>query len=172
MKILTNKVLLKQVSVPISLKDGLRLGRTLLSSLLTHNKHARGNTKQGVGLSAPQIGIFNRVFVTLINQRQRIFVNPVILERSDQQTLSKEGCLSLPKVELTVLRYLWIKLAADNYREPLIFGLHLQNQLQTNSFLEGTVIQHELDHLNGILITDRAKEHSTLLVDNPADCGL
>jgi peptide deformylase len=94
--------------------------------------------KGGLGLAAPQVGIDARLFVTGWGQ---VFVDPQIVVARDER-LVPEGCLSLPGVEVQALRFNNIVLANGERFE----GLQAQ------------VIQHEIGHLNGILITDGDRE--------------
>lgn len=87
---------------------------------------------RGIGLAAPQVGIDARVFVTDWNQ---VFLNPIIVKRSVYLRVHVEGCLSLT-TRHKVPRYEWVELATGE----VFRGLKAQ------------VIQHELNHLNGILI--------------------
>jgi peptide deformylase len=91
----------------------------------------------GLGLAAPQVGIDARLFVTGWGQ---VFVNPQMVKGTDV-VLSVEGCLSLPGVQATVTR-----------RNKIV--------LADGRAYEGTramAIQHEIDHLDGILITDPSR---------------
>jgi peptide deformylase len=89
----------------------------------------------GMGLAAPQVGINSRFFITAWGE---VFIDPTILHSAGQYT-SHEGCLSLPGVKIACKRSKWIKLQDGTEYEGV----------------KALVIQHELDHLNGILITDR-----------------
>ena len=100
----------------------------------------------GIGLAAPQVGILQRVVVIWYHNRKMALINPEIL--TEQGTLiSDEGCLSLPHIRLEVKRSDKITLKAQNKKGKWI-------QLKEKGIIS-RVIQHELDHLDGILITDR-----------------
>jgi peptide deformylase len=101
----------------------------------------------GVGLAAPQIGISLRVFVMDDGKRgARAIVNPVIVERSGV-VREEEGCLSLPGVFAEVERSKWLRLEAlDAEGQPI--RLDLQG-------LQAKIVQHEIDHLDGVLFIDR-----------------
>lgn len=90
--------------------------------------------KGGCGLAAPQVDYSLRLFVTYWGD---VFVNPVITEHSDNTTTALEGCLSLPGVSVAVPRYDWIKVHGRLYYD-----------------IAARIIQHEMDHLDGKLITD------------------
>jgi peptide deformylase len=105
---------------------------------------------RGVGLAAPQIGQSLRMFVTDVEgDKHRVFINPEILLTSQEQVTFEEGCLSLPKLYIDVLRPKAIKIQAWNEKgRPFT--------LEVDGFL-ARVIQHENDHLDGILFIDRLK---------------
>jgi peptide deformylase len=112
------------------------------------------NRAHGVGLAAPQLGILRRILVyrTSDDDDPVVLINPQLVERSDETEVGTEGCLSLLGGELQVLieRHLRIKVSAtDASGEPV--------EVEAEGF-EARVIQHEVDHLDGVLIVDRAKE--------------
>ena len=103
---------------------------------------------KGVGLAAVQVGTLARLFVTRVpGDSPRVFINPDILETSIEQEPFEEGCLSIPGLYTDVIRPSSVRIQAWNAKgRP--FGL------TTDGYL-GRVIQHEFDHLNGILFLDR-----------------
>jgi peptide deformylase len=103
---------------------------------------------KGVGLAAVQVGQLYRLFVTEVEgDGPRAFVNPEILETSLEQGVFEEGCLSIPSVEAEVIRPLRVRVQAWNEKgKP--FSLDAEEML-------ARVIQHEYDHLNGVLFIDR-----------------
>jgi peptide deformylase len=103
----------------------------------------------GVGLAANQVGILHRVLVYRVQQQAPVaaLVNPVIEWSGDEQEIAEEGCLSLPAVHVDVERPVYIRVSAlDESGEPLTVEA---------SGLEARVIQHEIDHLDGVLVLDR-----------------
>jgi len=103
----------------------------------------------GVGLAANQVGLLRRFFVYRVSDEGPLqaLVNPVIEWSSDEEETFEEGCLSLPQVVVEVTRPAQIRVSAqDGFGEPL--------KLEVDG-LEARVIQHELDHLDGVLIIDR-----------------
>ena len=101
----------------------------------------------GVGLAAPQVGVLQRLLVYDVDDDPRVLVNPVLDEFSDEIEESDEGCLSVPGVTMPVERALSVRVRAqDASGEALDF---------VAEGLEARVIQHEFDHLNGVLIVDR-----------------
>ncbi|WP_297519481.1 peptide deformylase [uncultured Clostridium sp.] len=104
----------------------------------------------GVGLAAPQVGILKRIFIVDAQDGSghRIFVNPEIIENKGCQ-LGPEGCLSLPGEQGEVERFndIIVKALDENGKEFVLEA----------SELLARAIQHENDHLNGILFTDHVK---------------
>lgn len=115
--------------------------------IIVHNmKNTLSDSKNGVGLAANQIGILKRMFIMDAKRsgHARVFINPTILKYIGNTYKSLETCLSLPGRETSTMRYSGLLLKWDN-----IYG-----QMKVKTFLgfEGKIIQHEMDHLNGILI--------------------
>jgi peptide deformylase len=103
----------------------------------------------GVGLAANQVGVLRRVFVLQAaeDEEPRALVNPSIVERTDETEVDDEGCLSMQGVLVPVERALRVVIEAkDVDGEPV--RLELEG-------LPARVAQHELDHLDGILVIDR-----------------
>ncbi len=103
----------------------------------------------GVGLAANQVGLLRRFFVYRVDGDQPVqaLVNPLITWSSEQEETFEEGCLSLPGVVVEVTRPAQIHVTAqDRFGEPV--------ELEADG-LQARVIQHELDHLDGVLIIDR-----------------
>jgi peptide deformylase len=103
---------------------------------------------KGIGLAAVQVGSLYRLFITEVGgDEPRVFVNPEILETSLEQVSYEEGCLSIPGVEADVLRPQRVRVQAWNEKgRP--FTLDAEDLL-------ARVVQHEYDHLNGVLFIDR-----------------
>lgn len=113
---------------------------------------------KGIGLAAVQVGHPYRIFVTdLPKDKKRVFVNPEIVATSIEQGAFEEGCLSIPGIEADVLRPIQVRVQAWNEQGKLF-------SLDADALL-ARVIQHELDHLNGILFIDRidAKKRERLI---------
>ncbi|MFA4964023.1 MAG: peptide deformylase [Thermoleophilia bacterium] len=101
----------------------------------------------GIGLAAPQVGVLQRLLVYDVDEDPRVLVNPVLDEFSDELEEVDEGCLSVPGVTMPVTRPVSLRVRAqDAAGEALEF--HAEG-------LEARVIQHEYDHLEGVLIVDR-----------------
>lgn len=105
----------------------------------------------GIGLAAPQVGIANRLLVyrVLSTGSLRVLVNPQIEWAGDDREWLEEGCLSLPGVHVDVRRPVDVRVRAQDQ--------HGDRLLVEASGLEARVIQHEIDHLDGVLILDHAK---------------
>ena len=105
----------------------------------------------GIGLAAPQIGKNIRLFIVKIDDGiERVFINPQIIATSEQQCSYEEGCLSIPKQYASVIRP---ESVTVQYKD-------LQGRRKTLEArgLLARVIQHEYDHLEGILFIDRIAE--------------
>ncbi len=112
----------------------------------------------GVGLAAPQVGISIRLLIvdgSLLSEElhelkdfKRVMINPVVLEESEETIEFNEGCLSIPDVNASIERPKTIKVSyiddQFNKKEELLDNFACR------------MVQHELDHLDGILFTDRA----------------
>jgi peptide deformylase len=105
----------------------------------------------GVGLAAPQVGKSHRLFVYKVGpQRPIVLANPRIEYSSEDGESAEEGCLSLAGVQVDVDRPIHVRVIGQNVRGETI--------VIEASGLEARVIQHELDHLHGVLIIDRASK--------------
>jgi peptide deformylase len=101
---------------------------------------------QGVGLAATQVGVLRRVFVFEPDEAgPRIVVNPTIVTLGDELESDGEGCLSLQGVRVPVERPTTLTIAGEDVSYELIG-------------YEARIAQHELDHLDGVLIIDRTDE--------------
>ena len=103
----------------------------------------------GIGLAAPQVGISHRVLVYRVEPESPVtaLVNPQVEWSSRDEEISEEGCLSLPFIHVDVERPVAVLVRAHDERgEELVVEA---------SGLEARVIQHEIDHLDGVLILDR-----------------
>jgi peptide deformylase len=106
---------------------------------------------QGVGLAATQVGVLRRLFVYEPDQDgPRAIVNPVVVERADETAADEEGCLSLQGVRVPVERSVNVTLEG---KDPN--GEDVRYELDTYG---SRVVQHELDHLDGVLIIDRTDD--------------
>lgn len=116
----------------------------------------------GIGLAASQVGVSKRIIVTATQKSPLVFINPKILRKSKETELGEEGCLSFPGLYLKIKRSKWVEVEAiDINGRKIRLGMEeLISKSPANArYLEGVmlsrVIQHEIDHLSGILIIDR-----------------
>lgn len=117
------------------------------------------NAHDGVGLAAPQVHRSIALFIINIPRQvgpnewvptmTRVFINPKILEYSEEEWLRGEGCLSIPEVYGTVSRPVKIKVEA--------FDLNGKHFIEEFSGIEARAIMHENDHINGVLFIDRIR---------------
>ncbi len=111
---------------------------------------------EGVGLAAPQIGIADRIFVVdlsplgeeepLLIGFKKAFINPHIIEKSGDKILMDEGCLSIPGLREDVLRFNTIRIK--------YFDQNWQEYDEVYTGFTARVLQHEYDHLDGIMFVD------------------
>jgi peptide deformylase len=109
---------------------------------------------RGVGLAATQVGVLQRLFVFQPADSEDVvtIVNPTITERTDEVEIADEGCLSLQGVLVPVERALGVTIEGqDVHGEPL--RLELEE-------MDARVVQHELDHLDGVLMLERTDDES------------
>ncbi len=152
----------------------VKLGDPVLRKVAPPVKHCNRETQatvkrmidimrkaNGLGLAAPQIGLSTRIFVYDAGDGDgvQVMINPVIQSRKGLQTDPPEGCLSIPGLQGVVPRSESIRVTAFDERG--------RSQTKRVSGLEARIIQHELDHLDGILFIDHADPDSlTWLVDD------
>jgi peptide deformylase len=106
---------------------------------------------RGVGLAATQVGILQRVFVFSPGEDEvRAVVNPQLAEHSEERDVDDEGCLSMQRVLVPVERSVRVTLVGKDEE-----GDDVRIELEG---MQARVVQHELDHLDGVLILDRTTE--------------
>jgi peptide deformylase len=106
---------------------------------------------QGIGLAAPQIAISQRITVIDVSFKKNpeekiVLINPEIIEREGKQ-IEEEGCLSLPEIREKVSRSEWVKVKAQDVTGKWF-------ELEGDELL-ARAMQHEIDHLDGVLFIDR-----------------
>jgi peptide deformylase len=135
---------LRQKAVPVKRigPEYRKLGEELVQAL---------HDGDGVGLAGPQVGIMERIFAVHVhNDEPRIFINPSIIETSQETVKYEEGCLSIPGQYADVVRPKTVKVQAWNEKgRPFT--------LEASGIL-ARVILHEYDHLEGTLFIDRISE--------------
>ncbi len=133
---------LRQKALPLAdVSDEIRL--------LIENMFETMLAKGGVGLAAPQIGRSIRLFVIIADDGiRRVFINPQIIATSAETCSFEEGCLSIPSIWASIVRPAKITVQALNEQgKPFV--------LDAEGYL-ARIIQHEYDHLEGILFIDRS----------------
>ena len=119
--------------------------RTLAEDMLETMYEANG-----VGLAAPQVGILRRICVIdVMDGDPIILINPEIIETAGEQT-DEEGCLSIPGKCASVTRADYVKVKS--------FDMELNPVIIEGEGLRARALQHEIDHLDGVLYGDRANE--------------
>jgi peptide deformylase len=139
--------ILHQKAAPVeNIKDGSYKWKELVQGMFDALEQGKG-----VGLAGPQVGLMQQIFVTNVNgDLPRVFINPSIVETSQETVKYEEGCLSVPGVYADVIRPKTVKVQAWNEKgRPFT--------LEAGGLL-ARVILHEYDHLEGILFIDRLSE--------------
>ena len=117
----------------------------------------------GIGIAAPQIGIAKAVAIVDVSKRDAkakrlILVNPVILEKKEPET-RKEGCMSFPDYAAFLTRHRWVRLRWQNERGEFL------EKICTG--IEAICVEHEVDHLSGVLFIDHVACLKTDLLPRP-----
>lgn len=132
---------LRQVAEPVARMDGET--KKLIEQMIAIMRKANG-----LGLAAPQIGVSKRIFVYDMGEGARVLINPEIIFEEGEQFEPAEGCLSIPGLLGEVKRANRVRVKGFDQRgRPITVRA---------SELEARVIQHEIDHLNGVLFVDKA----------------
>jgi len=122
------------------------LKKDMAALLATFHSH-----KIAVGLAAPQVGIQSRVCVVNVSKNKalpnKLLINPKITRQSTQTETKFESCMSLPDVKGKVERSLSVKVEYEDEKG-------VRREIEAEGFL-ARVLQHEIDHLNGILYVDQ-----------------
>ncbi|MEN6476153.1 MAG: peptide deformylase [Syntrophaceae bacterium] len=132
--------ILRELCAPVQRFDGwlLDVADEMFALMRRHD---------GIGLAAPQAGINQRFFVAEIDGRRLCLVNPTIMSRAGRENMN-EGCLSLPSLFLDIKRNARIEVSS--------YGLLGKKRQDVFQGWWARVIQHEIDHLNGVMICDYA----------------
>jgi peptide deformylase len=142
MNIVTNESELRNKCTPIA-KETPQYMNSLINGMVKLMIESKG-----CGIAAPQVGVNKRLFIAVLdNERIELFVNPVILSHSEETEIDTEGCLSVPEKHGEVERYTTIKVKYFNGKE-----------VKTEEYdgMNARIIQHEYDHLQGVLYIDKA----------------
>lgn len=105
---------------------------------------------KGLGLAAPQVGILKRLFIYDLGDGVEVMINPVIVGASEETCEDTEGCLSIPGFEVTVVRAAGVTVEAED-------AAGLKKVVEAEGLM-ARMFQHEIDHLDGILIIDRTSD--------------
>jgi peptide deformylase len=155
-KVVRNRDYLHRKTTPVtSIEEGEAIAKQLLEFL--------DEIKIGIGLSAIQIGIPKSVSVVKAKKDSSpiILMNPVITEKSVERIVYLEGCLSVPGKNIPTLRHQKVTVATLNHANPMVYQpdaipVTKDSVLGDFGLLECICVQHEIDHCNGIIITDAA----------------
>lgn len=107
---------------------------------------------EGVGLAANQVGRLKRVLVAAQEEEEYVIINPVIIESGAENEKDMEGCLSIPEIHVEVERSVHVTITGQDLSGGRI-------RLEATGLL-ARILQHEMDHLNGVLILDRTDRDS------------
>lgn len=110
--------------------------------------------ERGIGLAAPQIGSSLRLVTIQIKNKKFVLINPEIVSHSKKMSIHEEGCLSLPGKEFPIVRYNTVTVEFTN-------ELGRKRKIKTGGLL-AIAFQHEIDHLDGFLMSDRFDEQRVL----------
>lgn len=132
---------------PILRRKGVKV-REVTKQLRKLIKDMRETVKKedGAGLAAPQVGQSLQLCLALIEGKMTVLINPEIVWQSKETETQEEGCLSLPKLQVSVARSVTITVKYLNEK-----GLSEERKL---SDFSARTVQHEVDHLNGVLLAD------------------
>ncbi len=116
----------------------------------------------GVGLAANQVGVLRRVIVIQLPEEEeaRVYINPEIIHREGEREV-EEGCLSIPGYRGLIMRSVWLKFRALDDSARAV-------KLKADGLL-AQALEHEVDHLNGVLYVDHLKSHEKLFKLEPAN---
>ncbi len=146
---------LRQVAAPVT---RILTGET---QKLIERMKATMQKANGLGLAAPQVGVSQRIIIFDVDDEISVIVNPVISGCRGEQVDPMEGCLSIPGLQGQVKRFNELRVRGQDQR-----GRPVSRKVTE---LEARVIQHEVDHLDGILFIDRAEPETIGWVQSSDD---
>lgn len=151
LKIVTGKdnQILRAVSKPVTdiTKKTVKLIRDMADAM---------ELEKGVGIAAPQVGENVRIFLALLDNKKLVaMINPEFLGHNETMANGEEGCLSLPGEWGQVPRYTEVTLRFTDLKGR-------ENTLKLKDF-NARIVQHEMDHLNGVLFIDHVKPQASFL---------
>jgi len=134
-----NPILRKKCEEVKELTEGIKnLGWDMIETMVEN---------EGIGLAASQIGELKRIIIVQAEKGPEVFINPKIIKKSKETEIGEEGCLSFPGLFLKIKRKKEIEIEAINLNGEKI-------QMKIKGLL-ARIFQHEIDHLDGILIIDK-----------------
>lgn len=134
-----NKILRKKAKRIDKIDDTIR---NLAASMVETMKAANG-----IGLAGNQVGILKRIIVVLVNEEPKVMVNPEVVFLSEETCKIEEGCLSFPEKFLEIERPAKVTVKYRNLSGHPI--------LETHEGLTARCLLHEIDHLDGVVFTER-----------------
>ena len=146
MKIITDPKHLRKTCEPVDYKTSKQISDKMILFMLSH-KNINDNS---VGLACNQLGLQGRIIIVKIKNKWECFINPVISYKSKETIITEESCLSVPKKSVKVERSKYIVISFEKGNGDGNYDWE-SNYTGTDAI----VIQHEIDHLNGIIITDK-----------------
>jgi len=155
-KIVQDLQVLRQKSVNVeNNKEDIDKAKAIILEL----KDTVSKISYGVGLGAIQIGTPKKIAVIKYNNDFLTLINPELIEGEDEFIFFKEGCLSLPNKYLNTKRYKQIQIKnsyieEDSLKEQVLCFYYDKDESINNDGLVAIAIQHELDHMDGKIITD------------------
>ena len=147
-------IILRQKTAEVDLQEGINIGNRLKTILEKYRKIAGF----GRGLAAPQIGENKSVFVTFVDNKFKTYINPKIINQSEKFNLYRESCLSCGFLSVDVKRPESITIEYTNENGE-------SKKEEADSFL-ARLLQHEHDHLKGIVNIDKAESASIEFIIN------
>ena len=142
--IITEETKLKLMCEEVkTLEEGEKIGAQLLKELT--------ESENGIGLAANQIGINKRVCVINVKE-PLVLINPRIVEKSEDEFIFPEGCLSFPNKHVKTKRNVSVTVESDNHKGKMVFTADSEH---IDDAFETACVQHEIDHLDGITMFDK-----------------
>ena len=146
MKIITDPKHLRKTCEPVDYKTSKQISDKMILFMLSH-KNINDNS---VGLACNQLGLPGRIIIVKRKNKWIRFINPLLSYKSEEKIITEESCLSVPKKSVKVERSKYIVISFEKGNGDGNYDWE-SNYTGTDAI----VIQHEIDHLNGIIITDK-----------------
>ena len=142
MKIITDEKHLTKVCEPVNYKQSKQIANKMIMFMVS-NKNIEKNS---IGLACNQLGLPGRIIIVKMKNKWVRFINPLISDQSRDKIITEESCLSVPGKIIKVERSKEITIYFEKGNHG--WEAHYKG-------MDAIVIQHEIDHLNGIIITDK-----------------